>query len=204
MINTQQTILPWLMVILAISGVCIAAVLCLVSRSRPGSQHKVYSAKVAARAFHQRVSYFAGQVRTLDEHANEYTSIFSSDAWGSLVETVSRLEQFDLKAQSLVRSKRYDEVNELLREFYSDNQSELSTLHRSLDSNNSGGDWELNVHAMLKRVVQNLEAATHETRDLNRSVTSRKRQPTLVTLADVKKTLLEEDVFRRTIERGHE
>jgi hypothetical protein len=95
-------------------------------------------------------------------------------------------------------------VNDLLREFYSDNESELSRLQSSLDSYKASADWELNVHAMLKRVVQNLEAATHETKELNRSVTSRKRQPTLVTLADVKKTLLEEEVFRRSVERGPE
>jgi hypothetical protein len=204
MIDSQQTIIPWLVVFLASSGVCIAAVLWKLSRLRGDSEKTVAAAKSAARAFHQRVSYFTSQVRTLDEHANEYTSIFSSDAWGNLVETVSRLEQFDLKAQALVRSKRYGEVKDLLSEFYSDNESELVKLQSSLDSYKASADWELNVHAMLKRVVQNLEAATHDTKELNRSVTSRKRQPTLVTLADVKKTLLEEEVFRRSVERGPE
>jgi hypothetical protein len=141
-------------------------------------------------------------VRTLDEHANEYTSIFNSDDWGKLVETVSSLEQLDLKAQALLKAKRYGELGDLLRKFYSEKGSDIFKVQSSLESCHASADWELNVHAMLKRVVHNLEAATYETRELTRSVTSRKRQPTLVTLADVKKILLEEEVFRRSVERG--
>ena len=53
------------------------------------------------------------------------------------------------------------------------------------------------MHSMLKHVIQNLEAATHETKNLDQIQRPRKRQPTLVTLADVKKALVEDGVVRR-------
>ncbi len=150
------------------------------------------------RTFHERVSHFTLQVRTLDEHANEYTSIFNSEDWDSLVQTVSQLERVDRQIGELLRAKRFDSVLALLDEFHGGGKLELDSIQASLDSYKATQGWEEHVHGMLKRVVQNLEAATHETKELSRSVTSRKRQPTLVTLADVKKSLLEDEAMRRT------
>lgn len=161
----------------------------------PGSPARI---RLQARTFHERVVHFTLQVRTLDEHANEYTSIFHSEDWDSLVETVSRLEQVDREVQDLLRAKRFDSVATLLREFQGAHDAALDSIQASIDSYQATRGWEEHIHGMLKRVVQNLEAATHETKELGRTVTSRKRQPTLVTLADVKKTLLEDEVLRRS------
>jgi hypothetical protein len=61
----------------------------------------------------------------------------------------------------------------------------------------SSAAWEESMRVMLKKVVQNLEAATHETKRLQEPLRTRKRQPTLVTLADVKKALIEDEVISR-------
>ncbi len=198
----EQTTIFWLFIALTAAGFFLSCALWCIAKKRadtPGSPAKIRS---LARAFHERVEHFTIQVRTLDEHANEYTSIFSSDDWDNLVETVSRLEQVDRQIQELLRAKRFDSVAELLSDFHGVSDRELDSLQASLDSYRVSSDWEQHVHGMLKRVVSNLEAATHETKELSRTVTSRKRQPTLVTLADVKKTLLEDEAFRRYPQRA--
>jgi hypothetical protein len=46
---------------------------------------------------------------------------------------------------------------------------------------------------MLKRVVSNLEVAATATKDLSKPRSAVSPRPTLVTLADIKKVLLEDD-----------
>jgi hypothetical protein len=200
-VEVEQAVLFWSFIALVGGGAFVSGLLWCSARrhsKRPGSPAIVRS---RARAFHERVAHFTLQVRTLDEHANEYTSIFNSDDWDTLVQTVSKLEHVDRQVSDLLRAKRFDSVVALLDEFQGFNSTELDSIQASLDCYQASSGWEEHVHGMLKRVVQNLEAATHETKELSRSVTSRKRQPTLVTLADVKKSLLEDDVIRRTTSR---
>jgi len=193
----EQTEIFWSLVGVFCAGSAFLGASWTVGRryaSVPGSPAAIRS---LAKNFHNRVAHFTSQVRVLDEHANEYTSIFNSADWQTLVETVSKLEQTDRLAQNLIRDKRFVEAAKLLSELNAVNNTELDQIQASLDSYTANAHWETNVHAMLKRVVLNLEAATHETKEITRTVTSRKRQPTLVTLADVKKTLLEDEVLTR-------
>ncbi len=197
-VEVEQTALFWSFIGLAGCAVAFSCTLWTLAQrgaGKPGSPAMVRS---RARVFHERVNHFTLQVRTLDEHANEYTSIFNSEDWDSLVQTVSKLEHVDQEVCDLLRAKRFDSVTSLLDEFQGKNNADLDSIQASLDSYQANRGWEEHVHGMLKRVVQNLEAATHETKELSRSVTSRKRQPTLVTLADVKKSLLEDEAIRRT------
>lgn len=199
--QSEQITLFWSFIGLAAAGLALSAALWVRARRRahtPGSPARI---RVLARSFHDRVAHFTLQVRTLDEHANEYTSIFHSEDWDSLVQTVSRLEHIDRDMQELLRARRFDSVANLLQEFHGAHNAELDSIQASIDSYQASKGWEEHIHGMLKRVVQNLEAATHETKEMSRTVTSRKRQPTLVTLADVKKTLLEDEVLRRTPDR---
>jgi hypothetical protein len=197
-VDSEQTILFWSFITVVGSGLLFSWGLWVHAHRRAQAPGSPGNLRTKARAFHERVGHFTLQVRTLDEHANEYTSIFKSDDWDTLVETVSQLEQVDREIQDLVRAKRFDCVAKLLNEFQEVGHTQLDSIQASLDSYRTGRNWEEHVHGMLKRVVQNLEAATHETREITRTVTSRKRQPTLVTLADVKKTLLEDEVLRRS------
>lgn len=196
-VRSEQAIIFWSFIGLIVAGLALSGALWWLAQQRRRSPGSVAEIRGAARAFHERVCHFTMQVRTLDEHANEYTSIFSSEDWNVLVKTVSRLDEVDRQAQEQLRLRRYESVATLLGEFQGQGGSGLDDIQASLNSYYASQSWEQHVHGMLKRVVQNLEAATHETKEMSKTVTSRKRQPTLVTLADVKKTLLEDEVLRR-------
>jgi hypothetical protein len=141
-------------------------------------------ARTLAMMFHERVHNFANHVRTLDDHSNEYCSVFTGDTWNSLTRTLERLSEVDTQVQRHLSSREFNQVKELLGEYYQDTGDQT--------------EWESSLHIMLKSVVHNLETATQETKKLAQPPQrSRKRQPTLVTLADVKKALLEDEAFRR-------
>jgi hypothetical protein len=145
-------------------------------------------ARTLAMMFHERVHHFANHVRTLDDHSNEYRSVFTGDTWNSLTRTLERLTEVDNRVQRHLSSREFDQARQLLGEYY---QSAGEQVERA-------PEWENSLHIMLKSVVHNLETTTQETKKLTECPPrSRKRQPTLVTLADVKKALLEDEVFRR-------
>jgi hypothetical protein len=147
------------------------------------------SAVSQARRLRLRLKSFKNHARTLDEHSHEYAAVFSGDEWHQLTEMLNQLESLDSEIHTLLARKRYSEAKNLLGQVYpqhrTSGQSDLETLL----------DWEHSVHAMLKSVVHNLEVATNQTNQISQSpppsTKTRKRQPTLVTLADLKKSLIE-------------
>ena len=161
--------------------------------------------RARARFFHERVTHFKEQVRTLDQHANEYASIFSGEEWSNLTATLAHLEAVDQRIQELVSTRNYGEAQEALIHLTSKSEPSMDAIERDLDSYTqscaaSGANsahWESTIRCMLKKVVSNIETATEEAKQLSAPDSSRKRRPTLVTLADVKKTLLEDDAFSR-------
>lgn len=145
-------------------------------------------ARSLAVLFHERVHNFRNHVQTLNDHSNEYCSVFTGDTWNLLTQSLARLSEVDSQVQRHLSSREFSRAKELLGNYYQDAEAE----------NRRAPEWESSLHIMLKSVVHNLEAATHETKKLaERPQRSRKRQPTLVTLADVKKALLEDEVIRR-------
>ncbi len=145
-------------------------------------------ARTLAMMFHERVHHFSNHVRTLDDHSNEYCSVFTGDTWSSLTETLQRLTEVDSQVQRHLSSREFDQARQLLGEYY----------QSAGEQSDRAAEWESSLHIMLKSVVHNLETATQETQKLaERPQRSRKRQPTLVTLADVKKALLEDEALRR-------
>ena len=145
-------------------------------------------ARTLAMMFHERVHNFANHARTLDDHSNEYCSVFTGDTWNSLTRTLERLSEVDTQVQRHLSSREFNQATELLGEYYQSTDDKTDYV----------AEWESSLHIMLKSVVHNLETATQETKKLTEpQQRSRKRQPTLVTLADVKKALLEDEAFRR-------
>lgn len=142
-----------------------------------------------ARRLRSRLTNFKDHARTLDEHSHEYTAVFSGDEWQQLNQMLTQLDSLDAEIHDLLARKQYSEAKSLLGQIYPEQRgavtSELETLL----------NWEHSVHAMLKNVVHNLEVATSQTKQISEPASSpaksRKRQPTLVTLADLKKSLIE-------------
>ncbi len=147
-----------------------------------------------ATLFHQRITDFQTHVRTLDEHSNEYVAVFNGNEWSSLTESLEHLSLLDAEVQHHIHANNYPHAEKILNNLYRSTSSEK--IARDIASVASG-EWEESIRAMLKKVVSNLEAATHETKRLQQAAYGRKRQPTLVTLADVKKALIEGKVISR-------
>jgi hypothetical protein len=153
--------------------------------------------KNLARFFHERVNHFKTQIQTLDEHSNEYTSIFRGDEWSELLRTIAQLEEADTRIQGWIVKREFVKAHKVLEEFYDPKKSSFDSIQADIDSITSSAVWESHVRGMLKRVVCNLETASLEVKQLSDPSKSRKRRPTLVTLADVKKSILEDEAFAR-------
>jgi hypothetical protein len=156
-------------------------------------------ARTLGRLFHDRINHFKGQMQTLEQHANEYSAVFTHEDWTTLKYTVHHLEQTNAQIQGLIVTKQYDGAVALLNGLYNTNDQELSEIQHGIDSFKARAEWESNLRVMLKRVVQDLESATEEITKSCDPAFSRKRRPTLVTLADVKKSLLEDAAISREL-----
>jgi hypothetical protein len=165
------------------------------SKESQGPTH----ARILGKFFHERVRHFKEQIQTLDEHSNEYTSIFCGADWENLRRTIAQLEETDTRIQGLLVKRQFNRAHEILAELYDPQRHPLDSIQADINSIKSGADWELQVRSMLKRVVTNLEAATSEVKQVSEPQRSRKRKPTLVTLADVKKSLLEDEAISREL-----
>jgi hypothetical protein len=146
-----------------------------------------------ATLFHQRVSDFRNHVKTLDEHSNEYVAVFTGNEWNSLTETLERLTALDAEVQQHIGSNNLPHAHTILSSLYARQEAPSVTAQNSLPA----AEWEESMRVLLRKVVQNLETATHETKRLQHTPSARRRQPTLVTLADVKKALIEDEVISR-------
>lgn len=156
--------------------------------------------RTLARFFHDRVTHFKDQLHTLEEHSNEYAAIFSGDEWQSLKATIAHLEQLDIQIQGLLVTKQFGKAASMLRDLYDRSSHPLDNVQANIDTYRATSDWETHIRGMLKHVVRNLEAATTQVKDASTPQRSRRRQPTLVTLADVKKRLLEDEAAFRELQ----
>lgn len=156
--------------------------------------------RTLARFFHDRVTHFKDQLHTLEAHSNEYAAIFSGDEWRALKATIAHLDQLDIQIQGLLATKQFSQAASILRDLYDRSSHPLDKVQANIDTYRATSDWETHIRGMLKHVVRNLEAATTQIKDASTRQRSRKRQPTLVTLADVKKRLLEDEAAFRELQ----
>ena len=149
-----------------------------------------------ARWFQERVQDFRSHIVTLEKHSDEYCAVFSDNEWVKLKETLIRLEQVDDDVQLHLGEKEYTQALTILERVNGpiNAHSPLELVDQEIQHIEELMNWQRSVHAMLKKVVLNLEVAAHTTRDLSRV---RSTRPTLVTLADIKKVLLEDEELRK-------
>jgi hypothetical protein len=151
-----------------------------------------------ARLFRERVANFRSHARTLDEHSHEYAAIFEGNEWTELVELLNQLESLDGEIHNLLSRRRYSEADLLLnhvsRKPVSPEEQSAATAQHELEALIN---WEHAVHGMLRNVIHNLEIASEQTRRIasQPATKSKRRQPTLMTLADLKKSLIEGGEF---------
>lgn len=138
--------------------------------------------------FHDRLLYFKQQATSLHEHADDFVAVFNTNDWHAFSEQLHTLEALDRELQTYLRNHRWEEAETKLLEIF-----EL----KATPSTDNYDAWAVNVRASLKRVIHTLEVTTLETRKLSEPDRLRKRKPTLVTLADVKKRILEDEILHR-------
>lgn len=151
---------------------------------------------------HSQANWFRGKVHefrshtlTLEKHSSEYCAVFTGNEWIKLKETLLRLEQVDDDVRHHLVKKEYSEAISLLERVNSPifAQSPLDQVDKEIQHVEELINWQRSVHTMLKKVVLNLEVAATTTRKLGEARVATTPRPTLVTLADIKKVLLEDD-----------
>jgi hypothetical protein len=149
--------------------------------------------------FRDKVQEFRNHTITLEKHSNEYCAVFTGNEWIKLKETLLRLEQVDDDVRLLLGKRDYHEALLLLGRVNSPifAQSPLDQVDKEIQHVEELINWQRSVHSMLKKVVLNLEVAATATRDLTNARSSPSPRPTLVTLADIKKVLLEDEEIHK-------
>ena len=188
---------PWIPIVLAfVAGMATLLVFRMLWPAL--TRHRTDRALTQRAAwFHDRVVGFREQATTLDQHSNEYVAVFSDDHWSSLMKMLNQLETVDRQIQRLLQGGRTEDARTLLGYICdSRRNSSMEQLSAGLDEvAQELLNWEQTVHAMLRRVISNLETATVSTERISSTASQKRKQPTLVTLADIKKKLLEDESF---------
>lgn len=188
---------PWLPLLLAFAAGMVT--LAVFRTALPALWGHRASREVAAKAawFHERVVDLRERATTLDQHSDEYVAVFNDDHWSSLMKMLAQLETVDRQIQRLLASGKRDDAATLLNYICDSRRgSSMEQVADGLDEVAELVNWEVVVNSMLKRVLSNLEAATVSAEKVAALPTSRRRQPTIVTLADLKKKLLEDESFQ--------
>ena len=149
-----------------------------------------------ARWFQEKVQEFRNHTVTLEKHSDEYCTVFSDNEWIKLKETLTRLEQVDEDVHVHLAKREYPQALTILEKVNSpiSSHSPLDQVDKEIQQIEELINWQRSVHVMLKKVVLNLEVAAHTARDLSKA---RPTRPTLVTLADIKKVLLEDEELQK-------
>ena len=152
-----------------------------------------------AQWFREKVQEFRSHTVTLEKHSNEYCAVFTDNEWVKLKETLTRLEQVDDDVQEHLNKRQYNEALSILEKVNSPiySQSPLDQVNNEIQHIEQLINWQKSVHSMLKKVVLNLEVAATSTNNLSKARPIGSPRPTLVTLADIKKVLLEDEELQK-------
>ncbi|MEY4668959.1 MAG: hypothetical protein RL518_1658 [Pseudomonadota bacterium] len=152
-----------------------------------------------SRWFQEKLGDFRNHIVTLDRHSNEYCAVFSDNEWSKLKETLIRLEQVDDDVRHHLSQCDYPQALSILERVNSPihENSPLAEVDQEIQHVQELMNWQRTVHGMLKKVVFNLEVAATTTNDLSKPRLMNNPRPTLVTLADIKKVLLEDEELHK-------
>lgn len=142
--------------------------------------------------YSEEVSRFRKRRNVLDMHVNEYFHTFQDAGWPALKQLLANLGQVETQLHKMMEAEAYEDVigisNLLL-----DRVSEAEKT-RSCDCYPTFAEfcgWQQKGESLLLQIVNCLEGAAGETRDMGIS-RQRKRQPTLVAISEVRQLLSKE------------
>ena len=152
-----------------------------------------------SRCFLEKVGDLRNHIFTLEKHSDEYCAVFSDNEWVKLKETLNRLELVDVDVQHHLSTRDFSQAIAILERVNSplNARSPLDQVDQEIHHIEELINWQRTVHGMLKKVVSNLEVAATATKDLSKARPIGSPRPTLVTLADIKKVLLEDEEIQK-------
>lgn len=152
-----------------------------------------------SRYFQKKVGDLRNNILTLEKHSDEYCAVFSDNEWVKLKETLNRLELIDVDVHHHLESHQFSQAISILERVNSplNASSPLHQVNQEIQHIEELMNWQRTVHGMLKKVVSNLEVAATATKDLSKVRAIGSPRPTLATLADIKKVLLEDEEIQK-------
>jgi len=152
-----------------------------------------------SRCFQEKVGDFKNHILTLERHSDEYCAVFSDNEWVKLKETLNRLELVDVDVQHHLSTRDFPQAIAILERVNSpiSASSPIDQVDQEIQHIEELINWQRTVHGMLKKVVSNLEVAATATKVLSKARPVGTPRPTLVTLADIKKVLLEDEEIQK-------
>ena len=156
-------------------------------------------AHAQCRRFQEKLGDFRNHILTLEKHSDEYCAVFSDNEWVKLKETLTRLEQVDDDVCQHLFCREYSQALFILERVNGPvtPTAPIVQVDQEIQHIEELLNWQRAVHGMLKKVVFNLEVAATATKDLSKPRPVGSPRPTLVTLADIKKVLLEDEELRK-------
>jgi hypothetical protein len=178
------------------AGTIVAAILWVFLKKR---DPQVVKAHALASQFREKVVSYRHHATTLQAHSDEYRAVFADPEWRKLTSTLARLEGLYHEIQALLTHGKAERALKIL-ETINNPKNASSPLAEAEDELHHVEElihWERSVHGLLSQAVRSLEVASTNVTNLTRPKNYSTTSPTLVTLADIKKVLLEDEELRR-------
>ena len=178
------------------AGTIVAATFWFTLRKRDPQLVKAHS---LASQFREKLTSYRQHATTLQVHSDEYRAVFDDPEWKKLTSTLARLDGLYHEIQALLAQGKAARALTILETINNPKNatSPLADVADELHHIEELIHWERSVHGLLSQAIRSLEVASTGVTELARPKNYSTTSPTLVTLADIKKVLLEDEELRR-------
>ena len=135
------------------------------------------------------LAYLRERVELLDEYSSEYHNAFHAAGWDQVVESFNELSAADAILEMMLERKRHRDAFTLASMLLGELPPELHLqAAEQFDDFAHLAGWQDRVRETLLRVIDEAHEAAHANQELGVK-RARARQPTLVTLAEIRRSL---------------
>jgi len=146
-------------------------------------------ARAAQEAFQASLGYLRERVELLDEYSSEYHNAFHEAGWDDIAQTFNELVAVEAVVEMMMNRRRYGEALTLIRLVSADlPPDELEEAKVTYEDFAHLPGWQNRTRDSLLSVLESANKAALLNKDLGVRRT-RDRQPTLETLAEIRKWL---------------
>lgn len=147
------------------------------------------AARAAVDELKMSLAYLRERVELLDEYSSEYHNAFHAAGWDQVVESFNELSAADAILEMMLERKRHRDAFTLASMLLGELPPELHLqAAEQFDDFAHLAGWQDRVRETLLRVIDEAHEAAQTNQDLGVK-RARARQPTLVTLAEIKRSL---------------